>query len=92
MQEKRKIIGAICAAPILLEVNGLLKNRKRTSHPSVKKILSGDLYLDERVVVDGNIITSRAPGTALEFSLKLVEILFGKDRVEIVSKAVLAQI
>ena len=92
MQDKRKIIGAICAAPIVLEVNGLLINRKRTSHPSVKKSLIGKFYSEERVVVDGNIITSRGPGTAMEFSLKMVEILFGKGRMEAVNSAILAQI
>ena len=44
------------------------------------------------MVVDENIITSRAPGTAMEFSLKLVEILFGEGRVKIVNNGVLVQI
>ena len=92
MQDKRKIIGAICAAPIVLEVNGLLKNRKRTSHPSMKQTLSGKLYSSKRVVVDRNIVTSQGPGTAMEFSLILVEILFGKNRMEMVNKGVLAKV
>ena len=92
MNDKKKLIGAICAAPMVLEVNGILKNRIRTSHPSLKQHLSGILYSDERVVVDGNIITSQAPGTAMEFSLRLVEILFGCDRMNVVSKGVLARI
>jgi 4-methyl-5(b-hydroxyethyl)-thiazole monophosphate biosynthesis len=83
MYSKKKLIGAICAALI---------KRKRTSHPSVKKILSCDLYKEERVVVDQNIITSRSPGTAMEFAFKLVEILFGVDRVLLVNKGVLANI
>jgi 4-methyl-5(b-hydroxyethyl)-thiazole monophosphate biosynthesis len=44
------------------------------------------------VVVDGNIITSRSPGTAMEFALKLVELLFGKDRMEVVNKGILAKL
>jgi len=92
MYSKKKLIGAICAAPIILEENGLLIKRKRTSHPSVKEILSCDLYKEERVVVDQNIITSRSPGTAMEFTFKLVEILFGVDRVLLVNKGVLANI
>ena len=92
MADKKKFIGAICAAPIILEKNGLLQNRKRTSHPSVKEILTGNLYLEESVVVDQNIITSRSPGTAMEFALKLVELLFGKDRMELVKNGVLAGI
>ena len=92
MESKKKLIGAICAAPIILEENGLLRKRKRTSHPSVKETLLGDLYMEDRVVVDHNIITSRSPGTAMEFAFKLVEILFGKDRVKLVNDGVLANI
>jgi len=90
MGDQNKLIGAICAAPIILEKNGLLKKIKRTSHSSVKKELLGDFYIEERVVVDNNIITSRSPGTAMEFAFKLVEILFGKDRAILVNKGVLA--
>jgi len=92
MESKKKLIGAICAAPIILEENGLLRKRKRTSHPSVKEALLGDLYKEDRVVVDQNIITSRSPVTAMEFAFKLVEILFGKDRVKIVNNGALASI
>ncbi|MCH8158132.1 MAG: DJ-1/PfpI family protein, partial [Nitrospinae bacterium] len=81
MNESGKTLAAICAAPIVLEAAGVLKDRKRTSHPSVKEGLTGELYSEDRVVVDGNIVTSRGPGTAMEFALKLVELLFGKDRV-----------
>ena len=58
----------------------------------MKKSLIGKFYSEERVVVDGNIITSRGPGTAMEFSLKMVEILFGKGHMEAVNSAILAQI
>lgn len=92
MKDRGKLIAAICAAPIILESNGLLKDHKRTSHPSVKEGLSGDFYSEDRVVVDGTIITSRSPGTAMEFAFQLVEILFGKERVETVNKGVLAKI
>ena len=92
MVDEKKLIGAICAAPIILEENGLLEKRKRTSHPSVKESLLGDFYVEDRVAVDHNIITSRSPGTAMEFAFKLVEILFGKDRVILVNEGVLANI
>ena len=92
MVGKKKLIGAICAAPIILEENGLLEKCKRTSHPSVKESLLGDFYVEDRVAVDHNIITSRSPGTAMEFAFKLVEILFGKDRVILVNDGVLANI
>ena len=45
--------------------------------------------MDEPVVVDGNIITSQGPGTALEFSLKLVEVLYGNDKANAVRKEML---
>lgn len=92
MESNNKLIGAICAAPIILEENGILQKRRRTSHPSIKGALSGDLYVENRVVVDHNIITSRSPGTAMEFAFKLVEILYGKDRVRVVNNGVLAKI
>jgi putative intracellular protease/amidase len=49
-------------------------------------------YLDERVVIDGKIITSQGPGTAMEFSVKLVEVLFGREKMEEVNGEVLARL
>ncbi len=63
-----------------------------TSHPSVEDQLEGIQYSEDRVVVDGHIVTSRSPGTALEFALKLVEILFDTARMETVNKGVLARL
>jgi len=91
MAEDNRLIAAICAAPMVLEQAGLLKGRAVTSHPSVSDKLSSGRYLESRVVVDGNIITSRAPGTAMEFALVLVEALFDSSRVETVNKGVLAR-
>ena len=70
-------IAAICAAPTVLADAGLLAGRRVTSHPSVQSQLAETDYRAERVVVDGRIITSRSPGTALEFALSLVEHLVG---------------
>ena len=92
MHRSRKQVAAICAAPIILRSAGILKNTVITSHPSVRDQLSDTGYSEERVVVDGNIVTSRSPGTALEFALKLVEILFGKDRMETVNEGVMARL
>ncbi len=87
-----KNIAAICAAPLVLMDAGILGDRYITSHPSVQNELQGISYSDDRVVVDGHIVTSKSPGTAMEFSLKLVEILFGRERVVVVNKGVLAKI
>jgi len=76
-----KMFGAICAAPaVVLETHGLLADRQATAHPGYVSGLNAPSSAESRVVVDGNCVTSRGPGTAMEFSLKLVELLFGKER------------
>jgi 4-methyl-5(b-hydroxyethyl)-thiazole monophosphate biosynthesis len=73
--------GAICAAPaVVLQTHGLLENRRATSHPGFTDQLTPNDALESRVVVDGNCVTSRGPGTALEFALKLVELLYGPEK------------
>ncbi len=92
MHQSQKQVAAICAAPIVLQSAGILKNAVATSHPSVQDQLHEIDYSEERVVVDGRIITSRSPGTALEFALKLVEILFGRERMDDVNSGVMARL
>jgi 4-methyl-5(b-hydroxyethyl)-thiazole monophosphate biosynthesis len=92
MDAAGKLIAAICAAPIVLQKADLLQNKLTTSHPSVKEKLNGVRYSDERVVIDQNVITSRSPGTAMEFAMKLVEVLFGADRVTTVNNGVMAKL
>jgi len=78
-----KIIAAICAAPALvLESSGILAGRRVTCYPGFESNFSAAQFSEERVVVDGNIVTSRGPGSALEFGLKIVELLVGKDQAE----------
>lgn len=89
MYEKKKWIGAICAAPLALRDAGIISGRQATSHPSVQAELSGVQYQQGRVVMDEHIVTSRAAGTAMEFALKLVEILEGKDKAQEVKRALL---
>jgi 4-methyl-5(b-hydroxyethyl)-thiazole monophosphate biosynthesis len=85
-----RYIGAICAAPIVLAANNLIAGRRLTSHPSVKDQLNGAMYEDGRVVIDGKLVTSRGPGTAMEFAMVLVELLEGKEKKEEIKQAVLA--
>ncbi len=77
-----KWVAAMCAAPaVVFEPHGLLQGKRATAHPGfVEKILSGTPCPDQRVVTDGNCITSQAPGTAIEFALELVKQLFGADK------------
>ncbi|MBN1354339.1 MAG: DJ-1/PfpI family protein [Candidatus Omnitrophica bacterium] len=91
MFAKGKIVAAICASPaIVLASTGVLEGKKATCYPGLEKFFpSGVNFSDEDVVVDGNLVTSRGPATALKFGLKLVELLAGKDAVGNVKDAML---
>lgn len=72
--EENKIIGAICAAPEVLEYCGILENKRCTSYPGFIQNKDKVKYIeDEIVVVDENIITSRGPSTAIAFSLEILK-------------------
>jgi len=87
---KGKYVTAICAAPSLLASAGLICGKQVTSHPSVQPAVAPTtLYSEDRVVIDGKIVTSRGPGTAMEFALKLVEILEGSEKVSELRRAML---
>lgn len=68
---------AICAAPIALSQAGVTQGKRATSYPGFDAQVACASYVEDRVVVDGKVITSRGPGTALEFALALVELLQG---------------
>lgn len=75
-----KLLGAICAAPaVVLLPLGLLDDRTATCHPSFFVELAADRRREDRVVIDGNLVTSRGPGTAIEFALTLVGELLGPE-------------
>lgn len=73
-----KYIGAICAAPSIIGKKGLLKSRKATCFPGFEEFLEGADFTGGPVEQDGNFITARGAGVAVEFGLKLVEVLSGK--------------
>ncbi len=80
MAAEGKYTAAICAAPAVLAEAGLLDGKRATSFPG---FLDGRAELQSDgadVVVDGTVITSRGPGTAMDFALQLVEILAGKAK------------
>jgi 4-methyl-5(b-hydroxyethyl)-thiazole monophosphate biosynthesis len=73
-------VTAICGAPSVLAKAGVLKGKKATIYPGMEAELTGAKPSNERVVVDGTIVTSQGPGTALEFGVKLVELLAGDKK------------
>ncbi|KAJ2819343.1 hypothetical protein GGI24_004816 [Coemansia furcata] len=93
---QKKLVAAICAGTLAIKAAGIQTKVSQplrlTSHPSVKDQLEHDfLYREERVVVDGNLVTSRGPGTTFEFALMLVSLLAGDDkRTEVAAPMMLA--
>jgi len=83
-----KPVAAICAAPLILKDAGLLAGKRFTAHYSVHGDLPGVLG-DERVVKDGRLITSRGPGTAVEFGLALVRELCGDAKAQAVAAEIM---
>jgi protein deglycase len=82
MSESGKYTAAICAAPKVLATAGLLENRKATGYPGVLEDLNlvhTDLTTTNAVQIDGKIVTSRGPGTAMDFALALIELLLGSE-------------
>jgi 4-methyl-5(b-hydroxyethyl)-thiazole monophosphate biosynthesis len=78
-QASGKLYAAICATPaVFFESQGILDGRKATAHPAFSNKLSNQEAVQQRVVVDGKLTTSRGPGTAFEFALALVKQLYGE--------------
>ncbi len=77
-----KYLAAICAAPKALAAAGVLTGKTATSFPGVLDALQdASITISENAVeIDGNIITSRGPGTAMDFALSLIELLEGKEK------------
>jgi 4-methyl-5(b-hydroxyethyl)-thiazole monophosphate biosynthesis len=86
---KEKIVGAICAAPYALKSAGVLGDNY-TCYPSVENEIKQDGYRDDKkVVIDGNVMTSRGPGTALCFGLEIVKKLVGAESYQAVKDGML---
>ena len=92
MNNKKKIIAAICAAPaIVLAPLGILDNKTATCYPSMETNFNiRTTYKEDDVVIDGNIITSRGPATAMEFAFTLVKVLSGEELASLIRSATLA--
>lgn len=87
-KHEKRFYAAICASPaVVLYHHGLLKGLHATCHPTFRQDIPNTIYRDENVVVDGNCITSKGPGTAIEFALKLVEIVYNYKTSETIAVA-----
>ena len=77
----------ICAAPMILGKLGLLKGRKATCYPGFEQYLEGAECTGAPVERDGNIITGKGPGAAMEFALTVVDMMLGKEKVQELKEA-----
>lgn len=84
-----KLVAAICAAPSVLGLAGLLEGKAATCYPGFEDKLLGATAVTEPVVVDGNIITSRGMGTAIEFSLAIVEYLIDAEKANSIREGII---
>lgn len=88
--QKGEKVAAICASPMVLGGLGLLEGKNATCYPGFEQYLKGaTLQTDKAVVVDGNITTGRGPGLTIDFALKIVELVAGKDKRDAVAKGLL---
>ncbi len=84
-----KMLGAICAGPIVLDKARILEGKKATCYPGFGKDLEGAILKEDLVVRDGNIITSRGPASAVYFALEIIEYLHSGDKEREVKKSIL---
>jgi len=89
--QKGKYIFAICAAPLVLSKAGILVNRTVTCFPGCEGDLNCKQFLEDRVVVDGKLVTSRGAGTAEEFAFECIAQMGGRELSEKIRKQVVAR-
>ncbi len=76
--QNSKLVATICAAPLTLNALGLLKNKEYVCFPGLEKDVDGILKGDAKVVVTGNLITSKAAGTTFDFAYEIIKYLAGE--------------
>lgn len=84
LDSKKKLVAAICAAPAVLTRAGILNDKLATIYPGMEREIPKPR--DKRVIIEDNVITSQAAGTAMEFSLAIVEKLLGEDKAKKLKK------
>lgn len=89
--ELNRPIAAICAAPSILGKLGLLDKKKAVCYPGFEETLKGAVVGEEILSQEGNYITSKGPGTAIYFALRLVEVLKDKETAEELKEGMIVQ-
>lgn len=83
-----KYIGAICAAPSIFGHRGILRGRRACSYPGFEGHLEGAVVTAGPVEIDGNVVTSRGMGTAIDFGLAVAGLFVEKEKVEELAKGI----
>jgi protein deglycase len=91
MFKAEKLCAAICAAPSVFGKAGILAGKKATCFPGTEDKLGDAVFISRPVVVDGNVITSRGAGTAVQFSLEIITYLAGKSAGDAVASSIMYQ-
>ena len=89
LNDKDKLVSAICAGPIVLEKAGIISGKNVTSYPGFEDQLKESSYVEESVVKDGNIITSRGTSLAVEFAIEIVKHLLGEKKAQVLKDDIL---
>ncbi len=78
--DEQKLIGAICAAPMILGELGILKEKEAICYPSFEASLQGAKLSDKPVVCSGCVITAKAAGWTIDFALEIIRSLEGEEK------------
>ncbi len=92
MSHSGRNVSAICAAPTILGHRGILKGKKACCYPGLEAQLDGASVTASSVTVDGNIITSRGLGTAIDFTLAIITRLISADKADEIARSVVYRI
>lgn len=84
-----KHLAAVCAAPSVLGSLNLLSGKKATCYPGFEEKLKGAGFVNDKVVTDGNITTSRGMGTCIELGLELIKILCDEEKADAIGKGII---
>ncbi|SET61513.1 DJ-1 family glyoxalase III [[Clostridium] polysaccharolyticum] len=89
--KNEKWLAAICAAPSVLGACGVLTGKKACCYPGFEEKLLGAAIQYEAVIQDGHVITSRGMGVAIDFALKIIEVLVSEEKAQEIKESVIYQ-